>query len=175
MTCSDTGLRAVLSTNWGTVVEYASCTLSAPEKNYATIEKECLAIVWAVDKFRHYLAGAQFTLEMDHKPLLWLESAKRSRDHSQRLERWSLELRAYEFNMVHRSGPTNLKADALSRKPIGLVGLLPPLEAFDITRTLQEDPALMKVARHLEENAPCPTPESGSPSHSSATGRYGRS
>lgn len=153
---SYTGLGAVLSMNRGTVVKYASCTLSAPEKNYVTIEKECLVIVWVIDKFRHYLAEAQFTLETDHKPLLWLESAKRSRAHSQWLERWSLELRAYDFDMVYKSGPTNLNADALSRKPIGLVGLCPPLEASVIAHA-QEDPVLRKVAEQLEVNAPCPT------------------
>ena len=104
---SDIGLGAVLSTARGTVVEYASRTLSAAEKNYATIEKECLAVVWAVRKFHHYLIGAGFTLETDHKPLEWLESARTSRAHSQRLERWSLELRAYEFNFVYK--PTRMQ------------------------------------------------------------------
>ena len=66
---SDSGLGAVLSTVRGTIIEYASRTLSSAEKTYATAEKECLAIVLAVNKFRHYLIGAHFLLETNHKPL----------------------------------------------------------------------------------------------------------
>ena len=91
---SDVGLRAILSTLRGIVVEYASRSLNSTERKYSTTEKECLAIVWAVHKFRYFLLGAPFTLETDHKPLEWLESAKVSHAHSQSLEQWSLELRA---------------------------------------------------------------------------------
>jgi len=84
---SDSGLGAVLSTGRGTVIEYASRTLSSAEMKYSTIEKECLAIVWAVRKLRHFLLGTSFILETDHKPLLWLLSAKASHARSQRLER----------------------------------------------------------------------------------------
>ena len=154
---SDVGLGAVLSTNRGTVIEYASCMLSPPEKNYATIEKECLAIVWAVNKFCHYLVGAHFPVETDHKPLLWLESARSSRARSQRLERWSLELRAYNFEIVHKTGLVNQNADALSRKPVNLVGLCSPLETCDIARAQKQDPVLVKVAEQLEAKAPSPT------------------
>jgi len=91
---SDVGLGAVLSTSRGTVVEYASRALTPAEKSYTTIEKECLAIVWAARRFRHYLLGAPFTLQTDHKPLLWLESAKESHAMSQKQERWALQLRA---------------------------------------------------------------------------------
>ena len=66
---SDVGLGAVLSTTDGTVIEYASRALIKAEKNFATIEKECLAIVWATRKFRHYLIGAPFVIQTDHKPL----------------------------------------------------------------------------------------------------------
>ena len=86
------GIGAILSTLRGTVIEYASRTLSSAERQYTTTEKVCLAIVWAVHKFQHFLLGALFTLETDHKPLEWLESAKASHARSQRLERWSLEL-----------------------------------------------------------------------------------
>ena len=73
-------------------MDYASQALSAAEKNYATTEKECLPVVWAVHKFRHYLIGTHFVLETDHKPLEWLQSAQASRAHSQGLEQWALEL-----------------------------------------------------------------------------------
>ena len=63
------GVGAVLSTSRGTVVEYASRSLTAAENKYCTIEQECLAIVWATRKLRHYLIGAQFTLETDHNLL----------------------------------------------------------------------------------------------------------
>ena len=120
---SDSGLGGVLSTTRGSVIEYASRTLSKAEKSYATTEKECLAIVWAVHKFRHYLIGAHFLLETDHKPLQWLNTAKSSKSHSQRLERWSLELRTFQFSIIHYPGSTNQPADALSRKPVSLVSI----------------------------------------------------
>ena len=122
---SDVGLGAVLSTERGSVVEFASRTLTAAEQKYTTTEKECLGILWAIRKFRHYLIGAHFTLKTDHKPLQWLESS-RNQAHSQHLERWSLELRAYDFTVVHRSGRCNQTADALSRHPITLIATNPP-------------------------------------------------
>ena len=75
---SDVGIGAIFSTKRGTVVEFTSRVLSTAESKYSTTEKECLAIVWAIRKFRHFLLGAPFILETDHKPLMWLESAKRS-------------------------------------------------------------------------------------------------
>ena len=66
---SDVGLGAVLTTSRGTVIEFASRALTLAEQKYTTSEKECLAIIWATRKFRHYLLGTSFTLETDHKPL----------------------------------------------------------------------------------------------------------
>ena len=66
---SDVGLGAILSTLYDIVAEYASKSLNFTERKYTTTEKECLAIVWAVRKFPHFLLDAPFTLETDHKPL----------------------------------------------------------------------------------------------------------
>ncbi|GFY28509.1 retrovirus-related Pol polyprotein from transposon 297 [Trichonephila clavipes] len=53
-------------------VEYASRLLSSAEKNYSTTEREALAIVWALNKFRGYIEGAEITVASDHQPLKWL-------------------------------------------------------------------------------------------------------
>jgi len=84
------------------VIEFVSRALTSAEKKYTTSEEECLAIVWAMRKFHHYLLGTSFILETDHKPLKWLQSHKQSHAHSQHLEWWSLELRAYDFKVVYR-------------------------------------------------------------------------
>ncbi|VDI38062.1 Hypothetical predicted protein [Mytilus galloprovincialis] len=63
---SDNGVGAILLQDEGNIrlpVSYASKKLKASERNYSTIEKECLAIVWAISKFYRYLYGKQFILE----------------------------------------------------------------------------------------------------------------
>ena len=145
------GLGAILSTLRGIVVEYASRSFNSTERKYSTTEKECLAIVWAVRKFRYFLLGAPFTLETDHKPLEWLESAKISHARSQRLERWSLELRAYDFKVVHCPGKDNCHVDSLSRLPISLVALQAPMTITEISKAQRSDPSLSLVIKALEE------------------------
>ncbi|GBM90511.1 Retrovirus-related Pol polyprotein from transposon 17.6 [Araneus ventricosus] len=53
-------------------IEYASRLLSSAEKNYSTTEREALAVVWALDKFRGYIEGAVIIVASDHQPLKWL-------------------------------------------------------------------------------------------------------
>ena len=139
---SDNGIGAILSTKRGTVVEYASRVLNSAEKKYTTTEKECLAIIWAVHKFCHFLLGALFILETDHKPLKWLESAKPSNARSQHLERWALELRAFDFEVVYHPGTINTHADTLSRLPVSLVAVESALSASQISQAQREDPIL---------------------------------
>lgn len=94
------------------VIAYASRVLNKHEKNYATIEKEALAIVWATKNFRHYLYGAKFIVRSDHKPLKWLLNLK---DPSSKLMRWTLKLQEYNCEIEYTPGKENGGADWLSR------------------------------------------------------------
>ena len=93
-------------------VMYLSRKLLPREENYPIIEKECLAIVWAVQKLHKYLYGRLFTIQTDHKPLTWLEQMKGS---NRRLVGWSLLLQPYKIKVEHKPGTNNNNADALSR------------------------------------------------------------
>ena len=139
------------------MVEYASRTLTAVEKSYCTTEKECLAIVWATRKLQHYLIRACFTLKADRKLPQWLKSAKKSHAHAQQLERWSLELRAFEFDVVHRPGRCNQHADALSRAPISVVAVRSPIRMTDLATAQQNDPVLSAAYQYLQTNQSPPT------------------
>ena len=93
-------------------IQFLSRKLLERERKYPTVEKECLAIVWAVQQLHYYLCGRQFQVETDHRPLTWLERVK---DKNQKLLRWSLVLQQYNFTLRHRPGNQNGNADALSR------------------------------------------------------------
>ncbi len=94
-------------------VAFASRKLKASERNYAVIEKECLAIVWTIQKFSRYLYGTEFLLETDHQPLTYLNKARVA---NARLMRWALQLQPYRFRIVAIKGSENVGADYLSRQ-----------------------------------------------------------
>eukprot|EP00794_Sanderia_malayensis_P003974 gene3974-4523_t len=76
---SNTGIGAVLAQNIGgteKTIAYASRSLKPHERKYATIERECLALVWGIKYFRPYLYGHEFDVITDHNPLKWLDNAR---------------------------------------------------------------------------------------------------
>jgi len=114
---SGVGLGAVLLQIFDGVrcpVLFASRSLSDAEKKYSTIEKECLAIVWAVQKFEFFLYGQNFVIETDHKPLLFIRDNK---SFNSRITRWSLILQSFSFTVKYIKGTENVLADSLSRGP----------------------------------------------------------
>ena len=113
---SEVGLGVVLSQVRDTEEHpgtYISRKLLPNERNYSTVEKEALAIKWAVDKLRYYLPGREFTLVTDHAPLKWMATAK---DTKARVTRWFLALQDYRFKVDYRPGREHANADALSRR-----------------------------------------------------------
>ncbi|XP_041439585.1 uncharacterized protein LOC121400486 [Xenopus laevis] len=114
---SNFGLGAVLSQVNGHGEEhpiaYLSRKLLPREAAYATIEKECLAIVWALQKLQPYLYGREFTVVTDHNPLSWLQ---RVSGVNGKLLRWSLLLQQYNFTIQHRRRKEHHNADGLSRQ-----------------------------------------------------------
>ena len=91
-------------------VTFVSRKLLPREQRYAAVEKECLAIVWAIQSLRVYLFGRAFCIQTDHHPLQWLQ---RMKNKNMRLTRWSLVLQPYKFVIVHRRGQDNANADSL--------------------------------------------------------------
>ncbi|XP_055338681.1 uncharacterized protein K02A2.6-like [Paramacrobiotus metropolitanus] len=101
-------------------IAHASKTLSPAEKNYGQIEKEALALVFGCRKFHQYIAGREFTLLTDHKPLLNVFGSRKGIPviTANRLQRWALLLMGYTFSIQYCRTEEFGQADGLSRLPM---------------------------------------------------------
>lgn len=95
-------------------IEYASRLLLPAERNYNTTEREALAVVWALTKFRGYVDGNEVNVGTDHQALKWLLTLKTP---SGRLARWVLLIQSYNVKVNYTPGKVNVIADTLSRPP----------------------------------------------------------
>ena len=116
---SDFATGAVLSQEsddgkWHPVAFYSK-SLSPVERNYEIHDKELLAIIRALEEWRHFLEGGQFPVEIwtDHKNLEYFQAARKV---NRRQARWSLYLSRFDFTLHHRPGRSMGKPDALSRR-----------------------------------------------------------
>ena len=93
-------------------IGFWSRSLTDAEKNYSATERECFAVVWALQTLRPYLLYEEFTVFTDHNSLNWLMNIT---EPSGRLTRWRLRLSEFNFSIKYKKGADNHHADALSR------------------------------------------------------------
>lgn len=100
---SHRGIQAVLLQGppdaWHPIA-FISRKLFQRKVHYSIVEKECLAVKWALD-LKYYLLGREFSLEMDHKALQWLEKMK---DTNSRITCWYLAMQPFRFTIQHVPG-----------------------------------------------------------------------
>jgi RNase H-like domain found in reverse transcriptase len=94
-------------------IAFASRKLKGAEVRYTVTEQECLAIVFALRKWRHYLHwGPRFNIVTDHMALRWLMSLREPRG---RLARWMVEVQEFDYEISHVLGSSLMVPDCLSR------------------------------------------------------------
>ncbi|XP_063408205.1 uncharacterized protein K02A2.6-like [Mytilus trossulus] len=152
-------------------VEYVSCTLAPAERNYSFLEKEGLAVIFALKKFHQYLFDRKLTIYTDHKPLIGLFNENKCIPpmSAARIQRWALTLSAYEYKIVYKEGKKNSIADALSRLPLNRVGKTEvpaemimlmdhmdstPVTAQQIKAWTRKDPILGQITNYVLKGCP---------------------
>ncbi|GJZ63641.1 transposon ty3-G gag-pol polyprotein [Tanacetum coccineum] len=110
---SGVGIGAIL-TQGGRPIAYYSAPLKGSMLAWSTYEKEMLAIVKAVKKWRSYLVGQRFVVKTDHISLKYLLDQRISTPAQ---ARWLPKLLGYDFRVEYKKGVSNRGADALSRQP----------------------------------------------------------
>lgn len=93
-------------------VAFASRALNKHELNYTTLQLECLAVVFAFQKFQQYLEHREFDVHTDCSALTWLLNHPRQ---TGKIARWITFINSFQFNIAHIKGKDNNVADCLSR------------------------------------------------------------
>lgn len=153
-------------------IAFASRTLTTSEQNYAQLEREALSLIFGIQKFHRYLYGRKFTLVTDHKPLTTILGPKKGIPSlaAARLQRWAMQLAAYDYDIRYKPTTDHGNADCLSRLPlptlaplcttkgittfnIGQVQSL-SVTAQDIQKATRRDATLGKVYRYVRDGWP---------------------
>lgn len=140
-------------------VAFCSRTLTDAEMRYAQIEKECLAAVWACERFSHYLYGLKnFTVHTDHKPLVPLINNKDLDRVPLRCQRLLMRMMKFNPTAQYVPGKTLTVADALSRQPLPTIHsevseLICEISAYEDAAHLAEPVSPTKLERIRQETS----------------------
>ena len=113
-------------------ITYASGKLSFVERNYTTTKREGLAMVYALQKFRHYLLDGHFKMFIDHLDLKYLVNKPVL---GERICKWLLLFQEFDFEIVVKPGQLNTGPDHLSHiengeEPTNIEDGLPDAQLF---------------------------------------------
>lgn len=97
------------------IIAFASRTLTPAERRYAVIEREALAISFAIEKWKIFLWGFQFQIATDHRPLVSIFNSRDTLQVNARISRFVTRLLPYNYTVYYKAGPDNVIADFLSR------------------------------------------------------------
>ena len=154
---SKKGLGAVLLQE-GQPVIYISRSLTETEQRYSNIERELLAVVFALERLNHFTLGFRTKIETDHEPLtsIWKKSVSAT---SPRVQRLLLRILRYDIDIQYIPGKSNVIADALSRvsplppKPVDIKSMnCIPMHSLEIN--VSATPLRLQELRELSNNDP---------------------
>lgn len=148
---SSGGIGAVL-TQKGHPLAYINRALGQKQLGMSVYEKELLAVVFAIEKWRPYLIGRPFVIKTDHFSLKYLLEQRITTPMQQK---WLSKLMGYEYEIFYKSGKENTVADSLSRisNAVVTLGALSTIssELFkEIEASWHQDEKLKKVVADLQ-------------------------
>ncbi|GFX11993.1 retrovirus-related Pol polyprotein from transposon opus [Trichonephila clavipes] len=153
---SGVGIGVVLNQNHRPIA-FAFRTLNKAERNYTVTELECLAVIWALNKFKTYFGSLPVKVFTDHAALTKLTNGK---NLSSRMIRWALKLSEFNIEWEHRPGVQNVVTDVLYRNPVGnmdrsqiscaALRALALNSREQLIREQREDPELGHIYSYLE-------------------------
>jgi hypothetical protein len=146
---SDLGFGAVLMQE-GHPIAYLSKPVCSKNQACSTYEKECMAIVMAVDKWRPYLQNQEFVIKTDHRSLLHLTEQRVTTKLQQKA---LLKLMDLQYKIQYKQGPTNQAADALSRchleNIVAPITSCQPIWVDRVKEGYEEDPKATQLLAEL--------------------------
>lgn len=143
---SSKGLGAVLMQE-GRPLAYWSKGLSLRSQQKSVYERELMAVVQAVQRWKHYLMGRHFIIKTDQRSLKFLTDQRLFSDEQ---FKWAVKLIGLDFEIQFKPGVENRVADALSRRDMySAISLVHSEEAEDWAQEADQDPTLQKIKQDL--------------------------